>query len=49
MVDIISSQALARVTLLLSVGGSFDPRAPGNLADAHTPEHPEQILTRNSP
>ena len=25
MVDIISSQALARVTLLLSLGGSFDP------------------------
>ncbi|HEY2677652.1 MAG TPA: efflux transporter outer membrane subunit [Steroidobacteraceae bacterium] len=37
MVDIIASQAIARVTLLLSVGGSFDP------------EHPAQVLTRNSP
>jgi outer membrane protein TolC len=37
MVDIIASQAIARVTLLLSVGGSFDP------------EHSAQVLTRNSP
>ena len=27
MVDILASQAVARVTLLLAVGGSFDPRA----------------------
>jgi NodT family efflux transporter outer membrane factor (OMF) lipoprotein len=39
-VDIIASQAIARVTLLLSVGGSFDPRAS---------EHPQHALTRNSP
>jgi outer membrane protein TolC len=42
MVDILASQAVARVTLLLAVGGSFDPRASGApasgaLARAHTP------------
>ena len=29
MVDILASQAVARVTLLLAVGGSFDPHASG--------------------
>ena len=29
MVDILANQAVARVTLLLAVGGSFDSRAPG--------------------
>jgi NodT family efflux transporter outer membrane factor (OMF) lipoprotein len=29
MVDILSSQAVARVTLLLAVGGSFDPHSSG--------------------
>jgi outer membrane protein TolC len=53
MVDILASQAVARVTLLLAVGGSFDPRpaagvpagavAAAPVADAHpqTPSHPE--------
>ncbi|HEX4240078.1 MAG TPA: efflux transporter outer membrane subunit [Steroidobacteraceae bacterium] len=34
MVDILASQAAARVTLLLAVGGSFDARSPGALAAA---------------
>jgi outer membrane protein TolC len=34
MVDILASQAVARVTLLLAVGGSFDPHPSGALADA---------------
>ncbi|HEX3848867.1 MAG TPA: efflux transporter outer membrane subunit [Steroidobacteraceae bacterium] len=44
MVDILSSQAAARVTLLLAVGGSFDPRPAAAVAQArdadaarHTP------------
>jgi NodT family efflux transporter outer membrane factor (OMF) lipoprotein len=32
MVDILASQAVARITLLLAVGGSFDPRPSGALA-----------------
>jgi len=32
MVDILASQAVARVTLLLAVGGSFDPRPAGTVA-----------------
>jgi NodT family efflux transporter outer membrane factor (OMF) lipoprotein len=36
MVDILTSQADARVTVLLAVGGSFDPRAAGVVADART-------------
>jgi NodT family efflux transporter outer membrane factor (OMF) lipoprotein len=34
MVDINTSQAIARVTLLLAVGGSFDPSASSKLANA---------------
>jgi NodT family efflux transporter outer membrane factor (OMF) lipoprotein len=34
MVDILASQAVARVTLLLAVGGSFDPHPSSALADA---------------
>jgi NodT family efflux transporter outer membrane factor (OMF) lipoprotein len=34
MVGIVTSQAESRVTLLLAVGGSFDPHAAGALADA---------------
>jgi NodT family efflux transporter outer membrane factor (OMF) lipoprotein len=40
MVDIRTSQAISRVTLLLAVGGSFDPRASGTLAG---------LLTRSNP
>jgi outer membrane protein TolC len=49
MVDILASQAVARVTLLLAVGGSFDPRASGALADAQRPTNPSQLLTRTNP
>lgn len=41
MVDILASQAVARVTVLLAVGGSFDPRGPG----AVSPD----LLSRVSP
>src|SRR6266446_6617098 len=49
MVDIQTSQAISRVTLLLAVGGSFDPRASGALADAPHPEPSSGILTRTNP
>ena len=52
MVDILTGQATSRVTLLLAVGGSFDPRASGGLADALQPETPEtssESLTRINP
>jgi NodT family efflux transporter outer membrane factor (OMF) lipoprotein len=49
MVDILTSQAVARVTLLLAVGGSFDPRASGGLADAHHPEPSSGIVTQIRP
>jgi NodT family efflux transporter outer membrane factor (OMF) lipoprotein len=46
MVDILASQAVARVTVLLAVGGSFDPRASGISADTHAA--PNSPATRNS-
>jgi NodT family efflux transporter outer membrane factor (OMF) lipoprotein len=61
MVDIRTSQAASRVTLLLAVGGSFDPRAAdapraasgphaaGGLADALHPEPSSESLTRINP
>jgi NodT family efflux transporter outer membrane factor (OMF) lipoprotein len=52
MVDILTGQATSRVTLLLAVGGSFDPRASGGLADPLHPETPEtssESLTRINP
>jgi NodT family efflux transporter outer membrane factor (OMF) lipoprotein len=49
MVDILTSQAVARVTVLLAVGGSFDPRASGIVADAHSAPNPSDLLTRVSP
>jgi NodT family efflux transporter outer membrane factor (OMF) lipoprotein len=47
MVDILASQAVARVNLLLAVGGSFDAHAGGALADriADSPK----LLTRTNP
>jgi NodT family efflux transporter outer membrane factor (OMF) lipoprotein len=45
MVDIIANQAVARVTLLLAVGGSFDPRALG----AGHATNSDQVLTRVLP
>ena len=49
MVDILTSQAVARVTVLLAIGGSFDPRASGVLAAAHTAANSSDLLTRVSP
>ncbi|HEY3851689.1 MAG TPA: efflux transporter outer membrane subunit [Steroidobacteraceae bacterium] len=49
MVDILTSQAVARVTLLLAVGGSFDPRPAGAVAEAHSTAVPSVLLTRASP
>jgi NodT family efflux transporter outer membrane factor (OMF) lipoprotein len=49
MVDILTTQAVARVTVLLAVGGSFDPRASGGVADAHTASNSSDPLTRVSP
>jgi NodT family efflux transporter outer membrane factor (OMF) lipoprotein len=45
MVDIIADQAVARVTLLLAIGGSFDARASG----AGSAKNPDQVLTRVTP
>ncbi|MDB6084395.1 MAG: hypothetical protein JWN43_2276 [Gammaproteobacteria bacterium] len=49
MVDILTGQAQSRVTLLLAVGGSFDPRASGELAQTPHPEIPSGSLTRINP
>jgi len=49
MVDILTSQAVARVTVLLAVGGSFDPRASGIVADAHAAPNSSDLLTRVIP
>jgi NodT family efflux transporter outer membrane factor (OMF) lipoprotein len=61
MVDILASQAVARVTLLLAVGGSFDPRPAGTVAqggavaqsgavaEQHPTAIPSVLLTRASP
>jgi NodT family efflux transporter outer membrane factor (OMF) lipoprotein len=46
MVDILAAQAVARVTLLLAVGGSFDARASGALAAAPRTADSSQLLTR---
>jgi NodT family efflux transporter outer membrane factor (OMF) lipoprotein len=48
MLDIITSQATARVTLLLAVGGSFDPRSDG-LTAALNPDNSSRMLTQVSP
>jgi NodT family efflux transporter outer membrane factor (OMF) lipoprotein len=49
MVDILTSQAIARVTVLLAVGGSFDPRASGVIADVHGTSNSSELPTRVSP
>jgi len=49
MVDIETGEAVSRVTLLLAVGGSFDPRSEGTLADARHPHNPNPLLTRINP
>jgi hypothetical protein len=48
MVDILASQAVARVTLLLAVGGSFDPD-PTNAAKADQTTLSKPTLTRTLP
>jgi len=45
MVDIIADEAVARVTLLSAVGGSFDARADG----AESARNSGQVLTRVIP
>jgi NodT family efflux transporter outer membrane factor (OMF) lipoprotein len=45
MVDIIANQAVARVTLLSAIGGSFDARA----LDPSTAPNTAQVLTRVTP
>ncbi|MDP9087952.1 MAG: efflux transporter outer membrane subunit [Pseudomonadota bacterium] len=47
MVDIVANQAVARVTLLLAVGGSFDARASGAAETSATDSN--QVLTRAIP
>ena len=49
MVDILAGQAVARVTLLLAVGGSFDPHSSGALAAAVSTPISDSTLTRNKP
>jgi NodT family efflux transporter outer membrane factor (OMF) lipoprotein len=49
MVDILAGQALARVTLLLAVGGSFDPHSSAALAAAVSTPNSDSTLTRNKP
>ena len=49
MVDILASQAVARVTLLLAVGGSFDAHPKGALADAGRAQISKPTLTRTTP
>jgi outer membrane protein TolC len=46
MVDIQTSLAVSRVTLLLAVGGSFDARAAGDRADARTPAISTEATSR---
>jgi NodT family efflux transporter outer membrane factor (OMF) lipoprotein len=48
MVDIVASQAAARVTLLLAVGGSFDARRESGVAARHA-ENLDRILTETNP
>ena len=49
MVDILASQAVARVTMLLAVGGSFDPHAPGTIAETRANPNSSELPTRVSP
>ena len=49
MVDILASQAVARVTLLLAVGGSFDPHPSGALAAAGGTSISNSTLSRITP
>jgi NodT family efflux transporter outer membrane factor (OMF) lipoprotein len=50
MVDIRTTQANTRITLLLAVGGSFDPRTTGvTLANASASSPTDSLLTQSKP
>jgi NodT family efflux transporter outer membrane factor (OMF) lipoprotein len=49
MVDIIAGQAIARVTLLQAVGGSFDATRAADAGRADSAPHSDQVLTRALP
>jgi NodT family efflux transporter outer membrane factor (OMF) lipoprotein len=49
MVDILTGQAASRVTLLLAVGGSFDPHASGGPAAARLSDTSSGNLTQITP
>ena len=50
MVDILTIQANTRITLLLAVGGSFDPRTAGaTVANASASASPNSLLTQSKP
>jgi NodT family efflux transporter outer membrane factor (OMF) lipoprotein len=50
MVNIMTAQANTRVTLLLAVGGSFDPRTTGAIAASASPASPKNaLLTQRNP
>jgi hypothetical protein len=50
MVDILTTQANTRITLLLAVGGSFDPRTTGAaVANAGATSSASPLLTQSKP
>ena len=50
MVDILTTQANTRITLLLAVGGSFDPRTPGaTLTNTSAASPVNSLLTQSKP
>lgn len=49
MVDIVANQAVARVTLLLAIGGNFDPRSTDSANAANETLNSQQALTRVNP
>jgi NodT family efflux transporter outer membrane factor (OMF) lipoprotein len=50
MVDILTTQANTRITLLLAVGGSFDPRTTGaTVANAGATSSASPLLTQSKP
>jgi NodT family efflux transporter outer membrane factor (OMF) lipoprotein len=50
MVDILTTQANTRITLLLAVGGSFDPRTTGaTLANTSAASPANSLLTQSKP
>jgi hypothetical protein len=50
MVDILTAQANTRITLLLAVGGSFDPHTTGaTLANASVTPPVNSLLTQSKP